>query len=223
MSATLQENPSFARARSELYDLLSAVFDGDVAVIQRALDDDTFVHIAETLPTDITTEKLRDRNLDAEGLKVGYDNLFAVPGAHYVPPFASAHVDDPTESFESDSAYHDAGTAGELYGDPAETVSEWYLRADFEPDRGDGIPDHLAAEFEFMAALTAVEASALESSSPLQATEVRATQRELLDHLTWLEPFAEAVAENDSNEGFYAAIAAFAHAFVTWDRTQLHA
>ncbi|MFB6112672.1 MAG: molecular chaperone TorD family protein, partial [Halodesulfurarchaeum sp.] len=118
------------------------------------------------------------------------------------------------------SAFHEAGEAGELFGDPAESISQLHVRADFEPERGEGIPDHLAAEFEFMAALATTEAGALEGEADATVADVRELEREVLEHLAWVENFADAVAENDSAEGLFAELASFAWAFVAWDRAQ---
>jgi len=217
----MHQDPTFTRARSRLYDLLATVFDGDVETLERALRDGAFVQLADGLPADLDTDALRRDDLDADALGVGYDNLFDVPGPHYVPPFASAHATEPSESFESDSSYHSAGEAGELFGDPAHTVAEWYARADFEPERGDGIPDHVAAEFAFMAALTREEAAILESDDADDVAALRDVQREMLDHLAWVEPFAAAVAEKDGSERVFAALSEFALAVVAWDADQL--
>lgn len=210
-----------AEARAAVYELLAATFDGDVETLADALEDGAFVRLAETLSVETDLEAL-DRDLDREALKVGYDNLFAVPGPHYVPPFASAHADDPSESFESDSPYHDAGNAGELHGDPAAAAARLYAAAEFDPERGDGIPDHVAASFEFMRALCAREAALLarESGGDDEAiATVRELQRETLARLDWLSDFAASVDRQDSAEGVFAALARFAHAFVAWDST----
>ncbi|MFB6093581.1 MAG: molecular chaperone [Halanaeroarchaeum sp.] len=218
---SLQDDPAFARARKRLYELLAAVFDGDVEVLARAIREGAFVDVAETLPVDLDTEALARTDLDEEALEIGYDNLFEVPGPHYVPPFASAHADEPSTDYESDSAYHEAGEAGELFGDPAESMSELHVRADFEPERGEGIPDHLAAEFEFMAALATTEAHALEDEADVTVADVRDLEREVLEHLDWVENFADAVRENDSAEGLFAELASFSRGFVAWDRAQI--
>ncbi|MFB6124796.1 MAG: molecular chaperone [Halanaeroarchaeum sp.] len=224
MAATTQPEPSFARARSHLYDLLAAVFDGDVDVLARAMRDDAFVGLAGDLPGEFETAVFNRSDLDEEALSVGYDNLFVVPGPYYVPPFASAHLDDPSQSFESDSPYHEAGEAGELFGDPAARVVDVYEGTGFEPERGDGIPDHVAAELEFMAAVTAEEAWTLEAADPpVDAATLRERQREMLGHLSWLDRFADAVAESDATERLFAGVAAFAAAFVAWDAEQVRA
>ncbi|MFB6123766.1 MAG: molecular chaperone TorD family protein [Haloferacaceae archaeon] len=213
-----------ARARAAVYGLLAATFDGDVETAATALEDGTFADLASALPVDIETEPLERHDLDSEALAVAYDNLFVVPGPHYVPPFASAHNDDPSESFESDSPYHEAGAAGELLGDPAATAARLYEATDFDPDRGDGIPDHLAALFEFIRALCEREAALVGGDEDTELATVREAQRETIALLGWLDEFDEAVAEADSVEGVFAALARTARTFTAWDaREGVHA
>ena len=215
---TLDDAAEAARARASVYGLLAATFDGDVETVAAALNEGTFAELAAALPVDIEPEPLERCDLDAEALAVAYDNLFVVPGPHYVPPFASAHDDDPSESFESDSPYHEEGAAGELLGDPAATVAQLHGATGFEPDRGDGIPDHLAALFEFMRALCEREAALIGGEDASRALAVvREAQRETIALLGWLDEFDEAVAEADSVEGVFAALARTARTFTAWD------
>ena len=100
------------RRRAAVYDVLAAIFDGDVAALERGLEAAVFEPLASELPGQAVD--LPDADLDREALDLGYDNLFVVPGPHYVPPFASAHRDDPSEGFESDPSHHEEGPAGEL-------------------------------------------------------------------------------------------------------------
>lgn len=207
----------FAQARADLYDLLSRVLDGNVAVLMDAIESGAFTTFAGVFPVDFETAPLARDDLDPEALEIGYDNLFDVPGPYYVPPFASGHATNPSETFDSDARYHDEGTAGELLGDPAESVAGLYERTDFSPERGGGIPDHVAAEFEFMSRLSAQRTTRRSADSEA----IRTLEAELLEHLEWIEAFAAEVAETDAAEGVYAAVCAFANAFVRWDRAQM--
>lgn len=218
-----RSDADFARARARTYALLAATFDGEVDVLRRAMAADDFARFEGVVPGEFDAEALRRDDVNAGALAVGYDNLFVVPGPHYVPPFASAHEDGPSEKFESDSAYHEEGEAGELFGDPAVSVSEHHARFDFSPDRGDGIPDHVAAEFEFVAALAGREADLLagEDGDADTVDRLRRAQREFLaDGLDWLDSFAAAI-EREDGEGVFAALAAFAATFVDWDARTL--
>jgi TorA maturation chaperone TorD len=210
---------AMARARARVYGLLAATFDGDTDRLATALEDGAFVALADVLPVDVATDALVDAEQDERALGIGYDNLFVVPGPNYVPPFASAHATDPSEEFESDSPYHTAGDSGELLGDPAADAVRLYDAAGFQPTRGDEIPDHLAAAFEFMAALCEREAAILASDAPdMDALDdVRVLQQTTLSHLGWLDEFEEAVAAKDTVEGVFAALARLARTFAAWD------
>lgn len=217
--AQLRVDPELARARANLYELLSRVLDGDVDVLVEEMAAGTFAEFADVLPGEFDTSALTRDDLDRDALEIGYDNLFDVPGPYYVPPFASGHATDPSEAFNSDAKYHDEGSAGEFLGDPAESVAALYERTDFKPTRGDGIPDHVAAEFEFMAVLSAQQAR-IERDDRDRHEEIQDLQERLLDHLSWIDAFAERVAAADAAEGVYAAVCRFASAFVDWDRRQ---
>lgn len=217
-----RDEAAMATARARLYRLFAATFDGETEAIAAALDREAFATVAEVFPVDIETADLRGDDYDADSLAVGYDNLFVVPGTHYVPPFASAHATDPSEAFESDSRYHTAGEAGELLGDPAADMAKLYAAAGFTPERGDDIPDHVAACFEFMRALCEREAALLEgdgSESTLDA--VRELQARTLSRLGWIDRFEEAVASRDTAEGVFAAIARLARTFTAWDAQEV--
>lgn len=214
-----------ARDRADAYAVLAAAFDGDVEVLAVAMKRNAFDPIVEKLPGEVDVQPLRRDDPDREALRLGYDNLFVVPGPHYVPPFASAHADEPSEAFESDSRYHDDGGAGELFGSPAVAAAAHYERFDFSPTRGDGIPDHVAAEFEFVAALAQREATLLAEEGAGHSNarrELRRAQTAFLNGgLDWLEAFHSAVERRDDAEGVFAAIAGFAANVVHWDERTL--
>ncbi|WP_435092962.1 TorD/DmsD family molecular chaperone [Halorubrum sp. N11] len=217
-----RDDAAMATARARLYGLLAATFDGETETIAAALDRGVFATVADVFPIDIETVDLRGDGYDADSLAIGYDNLFVVPGTHYAPPFASAHAVDPSEAFESDSRHHTAGEAGELLGDPAADMAKLYAAAGFTPERGDDIPDHIAACFEFMRALCEREAALLEgdgSESNLDA--VRELQARTLSRLGWIDRFEEAVASRDTVEGVFAAIARLARTFTAWDAQEV--
>ncbi|EMA65198.1 TorD/DmsD family molecular chaperone [Halorubrum kocurii] len=217
-----RDEAAMATARARLYGLLAATFDGEAETAADALDRGAFAAVAEVFPIDIDTADLRGDGYDADSLAIGYDNLFVVPGTHYVPPFASAHATDPSEAFESDSRYHTAGEAGELLGDPAADMAQLYAAAEFTPERGDEIPDHVAACFEFMRALCEREAALLDGDGPETTLEaVRELQAQTLSRLGWIDRFEEAVASRDTVEGVFAAIARLARTFTAWDAQEV--
>jgi TorA maturation chaperone TorD len=217
-------DPEFLRMRAQTYDLLSACLDGDAGALVEAAENGYFVQLSAVFPVDIDPDLLAE--YDVEALEVGYDNLFAVPGPHYVPPFASAHAAGPADApadtadedtpYESDSAYH-AGDDGELLGEPAAEFAELYDAVDFEPTRGDGIPDHVAAVFEFLGALAQAEADRRKAGNVEAAEALADLQRRTLDRLGWLDEFHERVREADSAEGAFARVVGVARTFAAWD------
>lgn len=208
-------NPEFLRVRARTYGLLAACLDGDLDVLAEAAENEYFVQLSAVFPVDFAPDLLGE--YDREALGVGYDNLFAVPGPHYVPPFASAHAADPSADYESDSAYHAADDGGELLGEPAAALSRLYAAAGFEPTRGDGMPDHVAAVFEFLGALAAAEADLRKAGDSEDANGLADLQRRTLDQLGWLDEFHERVREADAAEGAFARLVGVARTFAAWD------
>src|SRR6056297_32716 len=214
-------DPEFLRMRAQTYDLLSACLDGEVGALVEAAENGYFVQLSAAFPVDIDPDLLAE--YDEEALEVGYDNLFAVPGPHYVPPFASAHASDSTGAgdeeagYESDSAYRSGDEDGALLGEPAADLARLYAAAGFEPTRGDAIPDHVAAAFEFLGALAAAEAVRREEGDFEAAAALADLQRRMLDRLGWLDEFHERVREADSAEGAFARLVGVARTFAAWD------
>ncbi|QSG09898.1 TorD/DmsD family molecular chaperone [Halapricum desulfuricans] len=213
MAATASD-AEFLRARAAVYDLLAAAFDGDVERLTAAMADGSFRELASALPVEPDVGPLVVEDPDPEALSIGYDNLFVVPGPHYVPPFASAHADEPSHEFESDSAFHEAGSAGELYGDPAARMARRYERLGFTPERGDGIPDHLAVQLSFLSSLAAARADADDLTT---RDELRELEGETLAAMGWLDAFDESVADQDRAEGVFAALTRLTRTIVAWD------
>jgi TorA maturation chaperone TorD len=210
-------DPAFLRARAKTYDLLSACLDGDVETLRSGIEERDFERLSGAFPVDLDPDPLAGSSPDEQALSVGYDNLFVVPGPHFVPPFASAHATDPSAAYDSDSTYHDAGEAGELLGRPAAELSRLYDAVAFEPTRGDGIPDHVAAAFEFLGALAAAEAESREAGDRETAARLRDIQRRTLSRLGWLDAFHEAARREDSAEGVFATLVGVARSFAAWD------
>lgn len=214
-TSTTPTDAAVSEARADLYDLLAATLDGETAVLAQAIREGTLVDVATTLPVDPDASALDRERVDEEVLSIAYDNLFVVPGPRYVPPIASAHRGQPSSSFESDSPFHDEGSAGELLGDPAATMSSLYDRAGFWPERGD-FPDHVAAQLSFLGAAARSEARALESGDAERAERSRTLQREILSQLGWLDTFHDAVAATDGADGTVTALVALTRTVTAW-------
>lgn len=218
-SASRAPDAAFDAARAAVYSLLAAAFDGETDVLAEAMADGSFRELASALPVETAVEPLVEPDPDRDGLSIGYDNLFVVPGPHYVPPFASGHASDPGTEYDSDSdsAFRGDDTGGELYGDPAARMARRYERIGFTPERGDGIPDHLAAQLSFLAALADGRASI---DDPEARETLLDVERETLAELAWLDAFDEAVAERDRAEGVFAALSRLTRTVVAWDASR---
>lgn len=179
-------------------------------------------HFGVDLPErhEFDTAGLDHETVDTGALSLAYDNLFVVPGPRYVPPMASAHRDDPSASFESDSPFHEEGSAGELLGDPAAEMASLYERAGLRPDRGD-FPDHVAAQLAFLATVTGSVAQALEDGNDEEVERFRDLQRETLAQLGWLDRFYEAVTATDGQDGAFTALVAMARTLAAWHAREL--
>jgi TorA maturation chaperone TorD len=208
---------SVATARAQVYLLLAAAFDGDADRFAAAVEAGVFDRLADTVPGAPPTSALSGASPDPETLRVGYDNLFVVPGPHYVAPVASGYVES-GEPVTSDSIYRD-DQPGELLGHPAAVAANTYERFGFVPTRGTDFPDSLPALLEFAAALAAAEADVVDDRTDAELRQVQATF--LAQQLGWVDAFADAVADADAVEGVYAALAAFTRAFVAFDREHL--
>ncbi|MDR5672620.1 putative component of anaerobic dehydrogenase [Halalkaliarchaeum sp. AArc-CO] len=201
MTTTEPRVRTVAEARADLYELLAATFDGEMDVLVAAIETGIFVDVAATLPVDIDASSLEDGTVDREKLAITYDNLFVVPGPRYVPPFASAHTTAPSESFESDSPFHDEGEAGELLGDPAATMSRLYARAGVSPDPGD-FPDHVATQVAFLAALERANARPGEE----RGEALQELWQGTVSNLSWLDSFHRSIERVDDT-GVFTALA----------------
>ncbi|MFC4541342.1 molecular chaperone [Halosolutus amylolyticus] len=219
-ATTSPADAAVADARADLYDLLAAAFDGETETLAAAIREGALVDVAATLPIDLDVSALDRETVDEEALAIAHDNLFVVPGPRYVPPIASAHRDRPSESFESDSPFHDEGSAGELLGDPAAAMASLYDRTGVRPERGD-FPDHVAAQLAFLGVAARSEARRLEDGDHATADRFRTIQRETLSRLGWLDAFHEAVADVDGPEGVFTALVAVTRTATAWHARDL--
>lgn len=195
-------------ARVATYEALSRILDGDVDLLVETRadeDEEDLRSLARTLSVD--PEPLV-RDASADELRRSYDALFAIPGPRYVPPYASAHRgNSSTDGPASASAFASAGD-GQLGGEPARRSHALYSRFGFRPDRGDGMPDHVAAQLEFAARLAATDDG--------RADAARSKVFDL-GLFGWLERFERRVDRND-DLGVYAGVVSLARRFVAHER-----
>lgn len=207
----MDDPATMAAARADLYELLATILDGDMETLATALRNGSLTSVAETMPIGRASDALDRDDVQPETLSRSYDAYFIVPGERYVPPIASAHCDDPSESFESDSPFHDEGSAGELLGDPAVAMSALYEEVGFQPNCGD-FPDHAATQIEFLAAMSRTKAKRLDAGDSEMIDRIRAVEAQTLSQLGWLDTFHDKMATVNGSDEILTAVVAVARA-----------
>ena len=199
---------TFTDARARTLEALSRIFDGDVDLLVALRSDEAALcELAESLGVD--PEPLV-RDASRADLQRSYDALFVVPGRRYVPPYASSHLTEPSEDAPPSPSAFARADGGRLGGEPAQRARAAYARFGFSPSRGDGMPDHLAAQLEFAARTDA----AADDEVPAHARELA------FAHLGWLERFERTLTQRDEL-GVYAGVASLATALVDPERARI--
>jgi len=187
----------FTRARAKTLEALSRIFDGDVdLLLEMRADEEGLRPLAENLSVDPAL--LLTAATETE-LRRSYDALFAIPGTRYVPPYASSHLSEPPEDAPPSPSAFARADGGRLGGEPAQRSRAVYARVGFSPGRGDGMPDHLAAQLEFAARVDAT------------VPDGDRTRREAFGLLNWLEVFGRKVSQRD-DLGVFTGVTALAAA-----------
>lgn len=148
------------------------------------------------------------KSLDADEafrrLAAQYTVLFDVPGRYRVQPYESLY----------------RRRDGEVMGHCATAVIGFYQNEGLQlsPDFKD-LPDHLAAEMEFMTYLCTQESEAWGAARLEDVTDWRAKQRRFLEQhvLQWVPEFCRQVTRAASAP-FYVCMANLARVFITWER-----
>ncbi len=138
---------------------------------------------------------------DSETLLVDYTRLFLGPVDTLAKPYGSAWL---------------GGQQG-LMQDSTVAVQQLYQEGGFEIDEGfHELPDHVAAELEFLYLLIFRETEAKRDGDAVSANAMTALrQRFLAEHLgAWIGAFTRAV-ENGAQTTFYRELAELTRLFVT--------
>ena len=137
-----------------------------------------------------------------QDLKVEYSSLFVVPLAQYVKPYESAHREGPVGGATTRavrSFYHKMG------GDVSGSFRD--------------LPDHVAAELDFMAYLCDEERKAWRSGRNAAALHWLQGQKHFLDeHLSRWIPSLCAEIEAKTETLFYKGLAGFTREYVAADQ-----
>lgn len=137
---------------------------------------------------------------DAESLSVEYARLFVGPRQVVAPPYGSVYLEEGRRvmgdsSLDALRMYREAGLR---------------LHPDFKE-----LPDHIAAELEFLSYLTATALAAEAAGRDEDATRLRDAREDFLDrHLRqWASPFSARITEG-TDHPFYRELADCLAAFV---------
>ena len=136
-----------------------------------------------------------------ETLQVDYTALFMNPGGALASPYQSAWI---------------AGKDPMLAEQAIETVTSFYADAGFKVDQEfRDLPDHIAAELEFLYALIFREARARANGDEAdRKTAIDLQRRFLTGHLgRWIAQFCGAMRSH-AQTGFYRSLAALTQRFV---------
>ena len=217
MTATAQaqtvEQPAVQQqlARARAYELLARAFrEPDAAFVDELRSGRFARELDRALACLPATSRLRRRlasevtaaRAEARTIAAAYQTRFALSGAGGSPPYEAEYI--PIGVFRRMQQMAD--------------VAGFYRGFGLEMGPGSGRPDHLAAEFEFMALLAFREAYARRAGNAGGAAVCRRAQRLFLaDHLArWLPSFAERVAAAGRQDA-YVSFARAAEAVVAWD------
>ena len=201
-----------ARRRAETYQMLADVFNAEPTV--QMLDslkspeaaqaflvlEVTFAAQLDRMEADLGKDRL------VEELECEYTQLFIGPGKH-VGPYESLHRDD-----------NPPGHWGPSTAQVKRFIEHHGLSYD---ERFQGMPDHISAEFQFIAMLADMEANALERGNNDDADQSCEIQRTFhQDHIArWVPAFCDKVVEA-ADLDFYRDFARLAKAVVEADTVE---
>lgn len=199
-----QQVIEYERARCESYKLLAACFYQPQA---DTFQDGLLQNLEETLKNICpdaavyAVEMIKMFSLySEEELLIDYAKLFVGPNELLAPPYGSIYLDKERR----------------VMGDSTMAVVDFYasqglvIDSDFKE-----LPDHIAAELEFMYYLVFKEIQALESSDLTAASVAIEAQDVFMNKFLrpWADEFAKKIEEG-SETGFYKALAGCLSAFI---------
>ena len=204
-----------ARRRADTYRFLAEVFGAEpTAQMLDSLRRPEAVKAFEALGVAFAAELDRmeaDLGKDrlVEELECEYTCLFIGPGKH-VGPYESLHRDD---------------RPPEHWGSSTVEVKRFIEHHGLVYAQGfQGMPDHISAEFQFVAMLAGAEADAIERAENEKADQARKIQQTFhREHIVrWVPVFCEKVIEL-ANLGFYRDFSRMAKAIVEVDAVEIDA
>ena len=149
----------------------------------------------------------------AEEIAVEFTRLFSAPGTHYLPPYESFYVDDLHIEGAEDAgcgvAFQEGVWKGFIGQQSASQLGALYAAAGLEINPAfHDLPDHFAAELEFLAYLATCQASALQQGhSELAARYACQAEQFRRGHLDrWGPAFLARVQANPISR-FYCQVA----------------
>lgn len=138
----------------------------------------------------------------SDTLQSDYARLFDIPGESYVRTWESPYV----------------GTEGTLFQASTLNVRGYYHEAGYKLQAEKHFPDdHIAAMMDYLRCMGERAYNEYADGDDAQVATTLGTQHRFLQQhvLTWVDVFAQKVAEHDDARGYYAAfagaMAAFAH------------
>lgn len=146
---------------------------------------------------------------DEKALRDEYHALFVVPGARFVAPHESVHLD----ARELDDGTRQPGL---LWGPSTLAAGAAYAEAGYQLAAGAGrLPDHIASELSFVAQLCQDEACALQAGDEAAVQAAARRQATFLErHLGRFAPPLCARLEAEAEAPYFRAVAALLRAFV---------
>ncbi len=142
--------------------------------------------------------------VEPQELLIDYTRLFIGPLDTIARPYGSVWLD----------------ARQSLMQDSTQSMLALYAEGGFEMDEGfRELPDHIAAEMEFLYLLLFRQAEACSKGDAQERTRVAGLQRRFLDeHLgRWIEPFTTAIAAG-AQTAFYRELAGLTRHFVESER-----